>query len=66
MKKKYDDTSIYFKDWTTKKLKSEAKYYNKAIYGYQSYGTKDIRILDGILEELNSRGVEPVSELSFN
>jgi len=66
MKKKYDDTSPYFKDWTTKKLKSEAKYYHNSIYVYQSYGTRDIRTLDGILDELNSRGVEPINNLSFS
>ena len=65
-KQKKDNTSIYYKDWTTKKLKSEAKAYHQLIYGnICCYGTKDLMHYDGILNELSKRGVELNTQLVF-
>ena len=65
MAKKNND-SPYFKDWTTKKLKDEAKAYDQMIYEVGCYGTSDLRMFDGICNELNERGVEISSQITFN
>lgn len=63
---KHNDNSTKFSDWTTKKLKQEAVGYHQLIYGnVQCYGTSDLRIYDGILNELANRGIEPRLELAF-
>lgn len=65
-KKIYNDKSDKFADWTTKKLKQEAKGYHELIYGEAScYGKRDLFILDGILNELFSRGIQPKDKLVF-
>lgn len=65
MAKKYNNESVYFADWTTAKLKSEARSYDQMIYEVQCYGTSDLRMLDGILAELDRRGVQSHRELAF-
>ncbi len=66
-KKKYNDASPHFEDWTTKKLKQEAMSYHELIYGPAScYGTSDLRIYDAILQELDNRDVSFNTKLSFN
>ena len=66
MKKKYDNTSNEYKDWTTKKLKDEAKGYHELIYVAECYGRRDLMALSGILNELDNRGVKPINNLTFN
>ncbi len=64
--KKKNNNSEYFKDWTTSKLKSEAKSYHSLIYGQQPcYGSRDIMAYDGILQELYNRGIEPTNSINF-
>jgi len=65
MTKKNND-SEYFADWTTKKLKEEAKSYYQTIYINECYGMSDLRTYDGILRELDNRGVEGFTVLQFN
>lgn len=55
-----------FSDWTTEKLKDEAKGYYQAISQHEYYGTSDLRMYDGICEELDNRGIEINTQLSFN
>ena len=62
---KYNNKSVYFKDWTTKKLKEEAIGYHEIIYNLECYGTKDVMALDGIIGELEERGEEGFTTLSF-
>ena len=57
-KKKYNNKSKYFKDWTTAKLKKEAISYNDSINVTECFGTKDVMALEGIKNELIKRGVE--------
>ena len=64
-KAKRNDGSQYFKDWTTKKLKAEATAYHQAIYGFECFSTYDLICYDGILAELERRGVVPKEELVF-
>ena len=67
MKKVYNDNSDKFADWTTKKLKSYALSYYDSIYGVNAcYGCSDSRMLDGLLGELDNRGVEISNQLMFN
>lgn len=67
MKKKYDNTSDKFSDWTLTKLKEQARDYNDRIYGECAcYGKSDLFILDGIMRELDKRGVVISSKLTFN
>jgi len=63
--KKYNNESVYFRDWTTKKLKEEAKSYYQQIYQIENYGTKDMIILDGILKELEKRNIVSKFQLIF-
>jgi len=65
MKKIYDDQSNKFSDWTTKKLKEEAKAYHQTIYRIECYGTRDLIAYSGICQELSNRGVEPKTKLYF-
>ena len=64
-KKRYNNASQYFRDWTTAKLKQEAKGYHSSIYEVECYGVRDMIALDGILEELAKRGITPREELMF-
>jgi len=64
MKKNND--SQYFEDWTTQKLKREAKAYDQLINQVQCYGSSDLRMFSGICNELEARGVEMHIEISFN
>ena len=64
--KKYNTNSRFYADWTTKKLKDEAKSYYQAIYVNECYGMSDLRTYDGILRELDNRGVEGFTVLQFN
>jgi hypothetical protein len=64
MKKNND--SPYFKNWTTKKLKEEAVSYDELINGVGCYGKRELICLQGILAELEDRGVEIINKLSFN
>jgi len=59
MRKKQNDRSGNVRDWTTKKLKTQAVSYYDLIYGENGcYGIKDIITLDLIMDELDRRGVE--------
>lgn len=63
MKKKYNDNSKYFKDWTTKKLKYEAIGYDEMINVVECYGVRDTMAFIGIMNELDKRGIK--SRLTF-
>ena len=65
MTKKYNDQSNKYADWTTKKLKTEAKAYHQTIYAIECYGTRDLIAYDAICNELSNRGVEPKIKLYF-
>jgi len=66
MRKKYNDSSKYFKDWTTKQLKRYALSLYDCIWGEQScYNCKDIMMYDGIMLELDKRGVTGREVLTF-
>lgn len=64
MKKNND--SPHYKDWTTTKLKQEAKSLHYSIYVSESYGTRDIITLDGIIQELENRGLTMQLSVAFN
>jgi len=53
--KKYNNKSVYFKDWTTQYLKKEAKALDYQIYTIECYGTGDMKDLLGITLELDKR-----------
>lgn len=58
MKKIYNNKSIYYKDWTSQKLKNEATTLYDLIYGKNScYGTKDMYKYSDICVELQRRGI---------
>lgn len=63
--KKYDNNSPYFKDWTTKKLKEEARAYHHLINTIECFNSHDLLMYEGILNELEKRGVTPKTELVF-
>ena len=63
---KRNNDSVHFKDWTTKKLKDEALGYDQLIHEIGCYGSHDIQNLDGILNELSSRGIDAGHSLKFN
>lgn len=63
---KCKNDSPYFRDWTTGKLKEEARGFHEAVHITQCYGTRDVMALDGILKELEKRGVEVNTSLIFN
>ena len=63
---KYKNDSPYFRDWSIKKLKEEARGYHDTVHVTQCYGTRDVMALDGILSELEKRGVEVGTSLTFN
>ena len=65
MAKKYNNKSNRFADWTTAKLKTEAKSYHSSIYEAECYGVKDIMILHRILQELAQRKITPSEKLVF-
>ena len=63
---KKNNESQFFKDWTTTKLKQEAKQLDSLINGQHAcYGSHDIQMLDGILNELENRGVDFTRSLTF-
>ena len=64
--KKYNNDSLNFKDWTTKKLKEEAVSYDEMINRVQCYGTNDVHNSIGIAIELDRRGIEVGSKIVFN
>ena len=47
---------------TTKELKQEFKATHYIIYKAECYGTSDLRNLEGLANELESRGVEIIEE----
>jgi hypothetical protein len=61
-----NNDSIYFRDWSIKKLKDEAISYYESIHVIGCYGSKDLRNLDAILIELSRRGIEIKNQLKFN
>ncbi len=63
---KYNDNSDQYEDWTTKKLKREAKEYHQLINVVECYGSTDLHNLDAILQELYNRGIEFDTQLTFN
>ncbi len=64
-KKIYNNKSDKFRDWTTAKLKAEAKNYHQVIYEVECFGRRDLMIYDGIMLELRNRGIEPKTTLEF-
>lgn len=65
MRKKYNNKSLYFKDWTTKKLKEEAIASHQLINVVECFGISDLNEYYGILKELEKRGIEPKTSLVF-
>ena len=66
MKKKYNNDSEFFKDWTTKKLKVEAKAYHQQIdQQIGCYSTRDVMAYYGVMAELDKRGVTYSTKLVF-
>ena len=65
MPNKKDDTSIYFKDWTTRKLKREAIAYHQSINDICCCGTRDVEAYEGIMGELDRRRVNYSIQLKF-
>lgn len=63
---KRNNDSQYYKDWTTKKLKDMAKSLDFTIYEVGCYGTRDLKTLEGVTRELQSRGVEIKKVMQFN
>ena len=62
-----NNDSSFFKDWTTKKLKEYFMSLDELIYGEHScYGTRDLRMYDGVQIELHNRGVSISSKVVFN
>ena len=67
MKKKYNNNSTKFSDWTTKKLKQWALELDDCIYGENScYGVRDMINLSGVLQALEDRGVVMKSRSYFD
>lgn len=66
MKKKYNNNSQFFKDWTTTKLKAETKDYDNMINNLGCYGISDLKFFYGCVKELERRGIEINSEITFN
>lgn len=66
MKKKFNDNSDKFSDWSVKKLKDEALGYYQNIYQIGCYGTKDLMNYDNIIAELERRGYESGTDLVFH
>ena len=62
---KYNNSSNKFKDWTNKKLKEEAINYHSAIHEIECFGTRDLRTYDGIMNEINKRGIKWSQKLVF-
>lgn len=56
--KKYDNTSVYYKDWTTAKLKKEYTSLDRMVYHEECYGVRDMCMLTGIAAELSNRGIK--------
>lgn len=66
MKKIYNDESRIIKEWSTKKLKAEARTYYDLIYGeYPCYGTRDLIAYNEIMDTLASRRVTVSLSLEF-
>lgn len=64
-KKIYNDQSNEISDWTTRKLKDEAKTYYQLIYEQKCYASSDVQMYDLICNELSERGIEPRTKLCF-
>ena len=63
---KRNNKSVYFKDWTTQKLKDEARNYDELINGRGGcFSTGDLNNFDGIKEVLYSRGIEISNNMRF-
>ena len=64
---KKNNNSKKFSDWTTAKLKKECEIYDDLIYGPNAcYGVRDMITLTGIINELEKRGIEVGSQVTFN
>lgn len=63
--KKHNNDSLYFKDWTTKKLKQEASINHHLISVVGCYGMGDIKEQAGIITELEKRGIVGELQLTF-
>lgn len=67
MRKKRNDNSTNYEDWTTRKLKNEAISYDECIHGPAAcYGSRDVMMFYGILEELSKRGIDSYQSIKFN
>lgn len=66
MKTKRNNNSLNYGDWTTAKLKNEYQGYHDLIYVSECYGMSDMRMMMGIEEELDERGVSITSEITFD
>jgi hypothetical protein len=58
MTNKKNDNSIYYKDWTKKKLINEYKGYCEQIDNIGCFGTRDLISRDNIESEIERRGYE--------
>ena len=64
--KKHNESNK-FADWTDKYLKEYALSLDEQIYGEAScYGVSDLRMMSGIMQELERRGIRVGSRLTFN
>lgn len=63
--KPFNNDSEYFKDWTTQKLLKEAKALDQMINVAECYSSGDVRDMMGVSMELEERGYEEVSNISF-
>lgn len=64
---KYNNKSCFIKDWTTKKLKNDALMYDDMVHGQNAcWNSKDVMMLEMICAELDKRGIEVNSKLTFN
>ena len=54
--KKYNNNSIYFKNWTTQKLVKELRCLQFVIFDEACFGVSDLKEMAGISIELKRRG----------
>jgi hypothetical protein len=66
-RRKCDNKSGFYRDWSTQYLKKQTRAYDEIITGYNAcYGVKDLRIYHGICSELEHRGIEILSVIKFS
>ena len=63
--KRFNNESEYFRDWTTRKLLSEAKALDQMINVAECYSCSDVRDMMGVTAELLERGYEGRARTEF-